>query len=164
MPGPRCGEAPIGVFAHTVGWRRRRRMTPCDTEGAPMAEPYTLTKLAEVEDSAVKFGMGDVQEARFATDDLEAEHTGVSYHRVKPGKRQAFAHRHEGAEEVYVVLAGRGRIKLDDDIVAIERLDAIRVSPTVIRSFEGGPEGLEVLAFGPRLKGDGEIIADWWTD
>ena len=129
-----------------------------------MAEPYTLTKLAEVEDSAVKFGMGDVQEARFATNDLEAEHTGVSYHRVKPGKRQAFAHRHRGAEEVYVVLAGSGRIKLDDDIVAIERLDAIRVAPTVIRTFEGGPEGLDVLAFGPRHKGDGEVISDWWTD
>jgi mannose-6-phosphate isomerase-like protein (cupin superfamily) len=129
-----------------------------------MTEPYTLTKLAEVEDSAVKFGMGDVQEARFATGDLEAEQTGVSYHRVKPGRRQAFAHRHQGAEEVYVVLAGGGRVKLDDDIVAIERLDAIRVAPNVIRSFEGGAEGLEVLAFGPRHKGDSEIISDWWTD
>ncbi len=129
-----------------------------------MTEPYTLTKLAEVEDSAVKFGMSDVQEAHFATEDLEAKDTGVSYHRVKPGKRQAFAHRHEGAEEVYVVLSGDGRIKLDDEIVAIERLDAIRVAPTVIRTFEGGPDGLELLAFGPRRKGDGEVISDWWTD
>jgi mannose-6-phosphate isomerase-like protein (cupin superfamily) len=129
-----------------------------------MAAQYTLKKLADVEDSATKFGFADVQEARFATEDLEAEHTGVSYHRVKPGKRQAFAHRHENAEEVYVVLAGSGRIKLDDDIVAIESLDAIRVAPEVIRTFEGGPEGLELLAFGPRHKGDGAVIADWWTD
>ncbi len=129
-----------------------------------MAEPYTLTKLAEVEDSAVKFGMGEVQEARFATKDLDAEHTGVSYHRVKPGKRQAFAHRHEAAEEVYVVLAGRGRVKLDDDILAIGPLDAIRVAPKVIRSFEGGPEGLELLAFGPRHVGDGELFPGWWAD
>ena len=55
-------------------------------------------------------------------------------------------------------------MKLDDDIIAIEPLDAIRVAPTVIRSFEGGAEGLEVLAFGPRCKGDGEVISDWWTD
>ena len=129
-----------------------------------MTEPYTLTKLAAVEDSAVKFGMGDVQEARFATGDLEAEQTGVSYHRVKPGKRQAFAHRHENAEEVYVVLAGSGRVKLDDEIVPIEKLDALRVAPQVIRGFEAGPDGLDLLAFGPRHDGDGEVLPGWWTD
>jgi mannose-6-phosphate isomerase-like protein (cupin superfamily) len=129
-----------------------------------MAASYTLKKLADVEDSAVRFGINEVQEARFATNDLEAEHTGVSYHRVKPGKRQAFAHKHENAEEVYVVLAGSGRVKLDDEIVAIEPLDAIRVAPAVIRIFEGGSEGLEILAFGPRHKGDGVVLNDWWTD
>ena len=129
-----------------------------------MAASYTLKKLADVEDSAVKFGINEVQEARFATNDLEAEHTGVSYHRVKPGKRQAFAHKHENAEEVYVVLAGSGRVKLDDEIVAIEPLDAIRVAPAVIRIFEGGSAGLEMLAFGPRHKGDGVVLSDWWTD
>ena len=129
-----------------------------------MAASYTLKKLADVEDSAVRFGINEVQEARFATNDLEAEHTGVSYHRVKPGKRQAFAHKHENAEEVYVVLAGSGRVKLDDEIVAIEPLDAIRVAPEVIRIFEGGSEGLEILAFGPRHKGDGVVLNDWWTD
>ena len=129
-----------------------------------MPAPYTLKSLTEIEDSAPKWGFGDVQEARFAKDALDSEDTGFSYHRVKAGQRQPFAHRHERAEEVYVVLAGGGRVKLDDDIVAIERLDAIRVAPNVIRSFEGGSEGLEVLAFGPRHKGDGEIISDWWTD
>src|SRR5688500_6581711 len=130
-----------------------------------MADPYTLKKLTDVEDSAAKFGFGEVQEARFANDDLYAEHTGVSHHRVRAGKRQAFAHRHERAEEVYVVLAGSGRVKLDDEIVDIEALDAIRVAPGVIRAFEAGPDGLELLAVGPRHDDDrGEVMPEWWTD
>jgi hypothetical protein len=43
-------------------------------------------------------------------------------------------------------------------------LDALRVAPGVVRAFEAGPDGIELLAFGPRHAGDGEIIADWWTD
>ena len=129
-----------------------------------MAGPYTLKKLTDVEDSAARFGFAEIQEARFANDDLEVEHTGVSHHRLKADKRQAFAHKHEKAEEVYVVLAGSGRVKLDDEIIEIETLDAIRVAPGVIREFEAGSDGIELLAFGPRHDGDGELIRDWWTD
>lgn len=129
-----------------------------------MSAPYTLKKLTDVEDSAPRFGFEDVQEARFAHGDLEAEDTGVSHHRVKPGKRQAFAHRHEKAEEIYVVLAGSGLLKLDDEIVELEALDAIRVAPGVTRQFEAGSGGIELLAFGPRREGDGEVIQGWWTD
>jgi mannose-6-phosphate isomerase-like protein (cupin superfamily) len=129
-----------------------------------MTTPYTLKKLTEVEDSAPTFGYGELQEARFANDDLEAEHTGVSHHRVKPGRRQGFAHRHDNAEEVYVVLAGSGRMKLDDEVIEIEPLDAIRVAPGVIRMFEAGSDGIELIAFGARHDGDGELIRDWWTD
>jgi mannose-6-phosphate isomerase-like protein (cupin superfamily) len=129
-----------------------------------MADPYTLKRLTDVEDFAPKFGFSDVQEARFANDDLETEDTGVSHHRVKPGERQAFAHRHDEAEEVYVVLSGSGRVKLDDAILEIEALDAIRVAPGVTRKFEAGSDGIELVAFGPRHDGDGELIKDWWTD
>jgi mannose-6-phosphate isomerase-like protein (cupin superfamily) len=129
-----------------------------------MAGPYTLKNLAEIEDSAPKSGFGDVQEARFAKDALDTEATGFSYHRVKAQQRQPFAHRHERAEEVYVVLAGSGRVKLDDEVVELRALDAIRVAPEVTRAFEAGPSGLDVLAFGPRREGDGEIVMGWWTD
>jgi mannose-6-phosphate isomerase-like protein (cupin superfamily) len=128
-----------------------------------MAAPYTMRRLADVEDSAPKFGFAEVQEAHFAKDDLEAQHTGVSYQRVKANRRQAFAHKHEQAEEVYVVLAGSGRVKLDDDILEIGPLDAIRVAPGVIRAFEGGPDGIDLLAFGPRHDGDGEVLQGWWS-
>ena len=130
-----------------------------------MTPPYTRKKLTDVDDSAVKFGFAETQEARFAKDDLETKDTGVSLHCLKAGKRQVFGHKHDEAEEVYVVLAGFGRIKLDDEIVSLRPLDAIRVSPGVIRSFEAGPDNdLELLAFGPRHDGDGEIIQGWWAD
>jgi mannose-6-phosphate isomerase-like protein (cupin superfamily) len=126
--------------------------------------PYTHKNLADVEDAATGFGIGDVQEARFAHGALDCEQVGFSHHRVKAGKRQAFGHKHEGAEEVYVVIAGSGRVKLDDDVVDLARLDAVRVAPEVMRQFEAGPNGLELLAFGERRKGDGEIVNGWWSD
>jgi mannose-6-phosphate isomerase-like protein (cupin superfamily) len=129
-----------------------------------MAASFTHKQLTEVEDSAPKFGLGEVQEARFANDALEAERTGVSHHRLKPNRRQGFAHKHDQAEEVYVVLSGGGRMKLDDQIVDLEPLDAIRVAPDVTRTFEAGPTGLEVLAVGARHDGDGELVQNWWTD
>lgn len=128
------------------------------------AAPFTLRKLTDVDDSAAKFGVGELGTARFATKDLAAQQTGVSHHHLNPGSRQAFGHRHEHAEEVYVVLSGGGRVKLDDEIVDIGPLDAIRVAPTVIRAFEAGAEGLELVAFGPHHRGDGEILQGWWSE
>ncbi|MDX6631871.1 MAG: hypothetical protein QOH00_4117 [Gaiellales bacterium] len=129
-----------------------------------MTRPYTLKRLTEVEDSAVKFGMGDVEEARFCNGDLDAEDTGMSLHMLKPGKRQPFGHRHDKAEEVYVVIAGSGRVKLDDEIVDVAKHDAVRVAPGVVRAFEAGSDGMEMLAFGARHDGDGEVIQGWWAD
>jgi mannose-6-phosphate isomerase-like protein (cupin superfamily) len=125
---------------------------------------YSIKNLREVEDAAARQGFSETQEARFARGDLGAEATGLAFHFVRPGKRQAFGHRHNVAEEIYVVTSGSGRIKLDDEVRDIGPLDAIRVAPPVARSFEGGPDGLELLAFGPHHAGDGEIIKDFWTD
>ena len=123
---------------------------------------YVKKNLREVEDFAAKHGLSDHQEARFARGDLSAEQTGLNYLIVKPGQREAFAHRHRTAEEIYVVLAGSGRVKLDDELVELSPLDAVRVAPGTARSFEAGGDGLEVLIFGPRVKGDGEMVADFW--
>ena len=109
---------------------------------------------------APRFGYEERQEARFAWRDLGAEATGLAYHVVKPGKRQAFAHRHEQAEEIYVVLRGTGRIKLDDHVREIREMDAIRIAPGVTRALEADAGGLEILAFGPHHEGDGELIGD----
>jgi mannose-6-phosphate isomerase-like protein (cupin superfamily) len=83
---------------------------------------------------------------------------------VKPGQREAFAHRHGTAEEIYVVIDGTGRVKLDDDLVELAPLDAVRVSPGVARSFEAGPAGLQVLIVGPHVESDGVIVQDFWSE
>ncbi|HEX3736900.1 MAG TPA: hypothetical protein VHV53_05095 [Solirubrobacterales bacterium] len=125
---------------------------------------YTHKNLGDVNDSAPGFGFGDMGEVRFAKDELEAERTGISHLKLNPGVRMPFAHKHEEAEEIYVVIAGSGLMKMDDEIVEIVELDAIRISPEVARGFEAGPEGISLLAVGARHDGDGEVLKDWWTD
>ncbi len=129
-----------------------------------MATPYTLKNLTDIEDSAPKSGFGEIQEARFANDALDTEDTGFSFHRLRADQRQPFAHRHKDAEEVYVVLAGSGWVKLDEEVVELRLLDAIRVAPGVTRAFEAGPSGLDLIVFGPRCDGDGEVLMGWWGE
>jgi quercetin dioxygenase-like cupin family protein len=126
---------------------------------------YTIKNLVSgVENSAEKFGMGDVLAAHFARKDLEATKLGVSLQRLKPNQRVPFGHRHEEQEEVYVVVGGSGRLKLDDDTVEVGRWDAVRVAPEVMRAFEAGPDGLEVVAFGAPGIPDTQQEMGWWTD
>jgi mannose-6-phosphate isomerase-like protein (cupin superfamily) len=125
---------------------------------------YTHMNLSEVKDSAPEFGFGELAEARFAKDDLDAARTGITHLSLKPGKRMPFGHKHEEAEEIYVVIAGSGLIKLDDEIVKVVELDAIRISPEVGRGVEAGPDGISLLAVGARHDGDGELLHGWWED
>jgi mannose-6-phosphate isomerase-like protein (cupin superfamily) len=125
---------------------------------------YTHRPLTDVEDAAPAMGLPPGHEMRFAQAALDAEHTGLTLHRLAPGVRQGIGHRHDRAEEVYVVIAGSGRVKLDDDVVAIAAGDAVRVAPPVTRSFEAGPDGMEWLAVGPHHEADGEVIPGWWSD
>jgi mannose-6-phosphate isomerase-like protein (cupin superfamily) len=129
-----------------------------------MPNPHTRINLADVEDAAPANGFGHRWEARVARAALEAEHTGVTHFRLRPGKRSPFAHRHAEAEEVYVILSGSGRVKLGDEVADVRALDAIRVAPEVVRAFEAGPDGLELIAFGPHRDGDGEQVDDPWVD
>jgi mannose-6-phosphate isomerase-like protein (cupin superfamily) len=126
---------------------------------------YTIRNLHEVEDSAPKFGFAEALEARFAREALECERVGLAYERLKPNARVPFGHRHGQQEEIYVVVGGGGRVKLDDEIVEVQPWDAIRVSPQTMRQFEAGPEGLELLAFGGPLpdENDFELVPGWWS-
>ncbi len=126
---------------------------------------YTIKNLREVEDMAAAQGFGEAQEARFPMRDLDASMTGIALLRVKPGQRQPFAHRHNQAEEIYVVVSGSGRVKIDDELVEVKEMDALRFDPDVGRAIEAGPDGIEVLAFGPRHEGDAQIIRErFWGD
>jgi uncharacterized cupin superfamily protein len=125
---------------------------------------YAKKNLKDLPDMAPKFGLDETQEARFGRQELGAEQTGFNYLTVKPGRREAFAHRHREAEEVFVVLAGSGRVKLDDELVELKPLDAVRVSPGVTRGLEAGDEGLAILIFGPHVEKDGEMVSDFWPE
>lgn len=125
---------------------------------------YTIKNLRDTTDSAPNAGLSDMGEAHFVREELDAESTGLAYHVLNAGKRQPFGHRHDKAEEIYVVLSGGGRMRLDEEIVDVSALDAIRVAPSVKRAFEAGPEGLSLLVFGPHHEKDGEIINDFWRD
>ena len=130
---------------------------------AAMPAGYTHIRMTDVDDAAPANGFGERWEARVARTALGAEQTGVTHFRLRPGKRSPFTHRHARAEEIYVILSGSGRIKLDDELADVGPLDAIRVAPHVARAFEAGPDGLEFLAVGAHHGADGEPVADAWT-
>jgi mannose-6-phosphate isomerase-like protein (cupin superfamily) len=129
---------------------------------------YTVANLKEVEDSAVKFGLAPNLEARFATGTLGLERSGVSYQRLAPNFRTPFGHRHQEQEELYVILSGSGRLKLDDDVVELRQWDAVRIPGALMRALEAGPEGVELLALGAPRSGasaanDAEMEPNWWS-
>jgi mannose-6-phosphate isomerase-like protein (cupin superfamily) len=131
-----------------------------------MADYTKLNLREEVEDQAPKFGMSPDMEFRSARVPLEMQNAGISFLRVAPGFRVPFGHNHNVQEEVYVVVGGSARLKLDDEIVELKQWDAVRIAKETMRNFEGGPEGAEVIAFGaPNTgPGDGPMTDNWWED
>jgi len=97
---------------------------------------------------------------------LELENFGVSYQRLAPNYRLPFGHKHKQQEEVYVVVGGGGRAKLEDDVVELKQWDALRVPKDTTRGFEAGPDGMEIIAIGgPNTgPGDAEPDQDFWSD
>jgi quercetin dioxygenase-like cupin family protein len=130
----------------------------------PGMSRFTIKNLMEVEDSAGQRAPGI--EGRFARKYLDSEHLGVSYFRYGPGVRSPMAHSHREQEEAYVVVGGSGRIRLDDEVHPLRKWDVIRVSPEVVRAFEGGEDGLEVIAVGSDRPegGDGVLAGSAWVD
>ena len=128
---------------------------------------YTKVNLKDdVDDQAPNFGLEGKIEARMARVPLELEHQGVSYQRLAPNFRVPFAHRHKNQEEVYILISGSVRMKLEDEILELRPFDAIRVHKDTTRGFEAGPEGAELIAIGaPNTgPGDAEVEHDWWDE
>jgi mannose-6-phosphate isomerase-like protein (cupin superfamily) len=131
--------------------------------GHGTSSAYTRINIDDVEDAAVANGFGHRWEARVAGSPLGATQTGLTHFRLRADKRSPFSHRHQQAEEIYVILQGSGKIKLDDEVLDVHPRDAIRIAPNVARAFEAGPDGLEFLAIGPHHPGDGEQVDDPWV-
>lgn len=128
-----------------------------------MSNSYGKINFADVEDMYAKYGMPETGQARYLRTDVGAETVGATLYELRPGKRMGFAHRHETAEELYIVLSGSGRIKIDDEFVELAERDVVRVAPEAVRDFEAGPKGLELLATGGHAPDDGEMVENWWT-
>jgi mannose-6-phosphate isomerase-like protein (cupin superfamily) len=125
---------------------------------------YTIVNLLEVEDTVSERVPG--LEGRFGRRHLGSRDLGVSHWRYAPGLRAPQGHSHREQEEAYVVVAGSGRVRLDDEIRDVRMWDVIRVAPAVVRAFEAGPDGLELIAVGgPRPEGGDGVPTDApWPD
>jgi uncharacterized cupin superfamily protein len=124
---------------------------------------YTHLNLKDdVENASERFGLAPDMEARFGRGALGLEGGGFSYQKLAPGFRAPAAHRHRAQEEVYVVIGGSGRVKIEDEVRDVRQWDALRFPPQTARAFEGGPDGLELLAIGFGEGGDTEVLEDFW--
>jgi len=127
---------------------------------------YTKKNLKqEIENQAPKFGMPSELEARFARTALGGETLGLSHMKLAPDFRIPFGHKHVGQEEVYVVVRGSARIKVEDEIVELAEWDAIRFDKNTMRAVEAGPDGVEFVAFGAgEDPTDADMVPGWWSD
>jgi mannose-6-phosphate isomerase-like protein (cupin superfamily) len=126
---------------------------------------FTHINLKEVEDQAPKFGLSPDLEFRMGRVPLEMENAGMSYLRVAPNYRVPFGHNHKNQEEVYVVVAGSGRVKVGDEVRELRQWDAVRVHKNTMRGFEASDDGLEIIAIGaPNTgPGDADMEQGWWS-
>ena len=127
---------------------------------------YTIKNIKDIEDQAPNFGLSPDLEARFAREQLGLSELGLSYQRLAPNYRMPFGHKQKRQEEVYVLLSGSARLKLDDEIIDLKQWDLVRVPKEVMRNLEAGPDGVELLAIGAPNTGiqDAEQVPGWWSD
>jgi quercetin dioxygenase-like cupin family protein len=125
---------------------------------------YAIVNLLEIDDSVE--GRIPGMEGRFSRKYLGSRDLGVSHFRYAPGTRNPAGHSHREQEEAYVVVAGSGRVRLDDEVLDVRQWDVVRVAPKVVRAFEAGPDGLDVIAVGgPKPEGGDGMQADTpWPD
>jgi quercetin dioxygenase-like cupin family protein len=125
---------------------------------------YAIVNLLDQEDTVQ--GRVPGMEGRFSRKHLGSRDLGVSHWRFAPNTRNPVSHSHREQEEAYVVAAGSGRVRLDDEIRDIRQWDVVRIGPPVVRAFEAGPDGLDLIAIGgPKPEGgDGVISESPWPD
>ena len=120
---------------------------------------YAIVNLLEIEDDVQ--GRVEGLEGRFGRKHLGSRDLGISHWKYAPDLRSPGAHSHREQEEAYVVVAGSGRVRLDDEVREIKQWDVVRVAPEVVRQFEAGPNGLELIAVGgPKPEGGDGVRAE----
>ena len=123
---------------------------------------FAVVNLLEVDDSVGERAPGI--EGRFGRKHLDSRDLGVSFFRYAANLRSPMAHSHREQEEAYVVVAGSGRVLLDGEIHELRQWDVLRVAPEVVRAFEAGADGLDIIAVGGPKPADGDGVmgeASW---
>jgi mannose-6-phosphate isomerase-like protein (cupin superfamily) len=127
---------------------------------------YSVENLNEVQNQGENFGINpDELQLRMAKDPLECQNAGISLLRLGPDFRVPFGHKHKTQEEIYVLVSGSARMKVEDEIVEMEPLTAVRVDPGTMRGYEAGSEGADLIVIGaPKTgPGDADTVPGWWN-
>jgi quercetin dioxygenase-like cupin family protein len=82
---------------------------------------------------------------------LEAQTLGARLWRLQPGEAST-KHRHFEMHELYILLEGEGRIRVDDELITLEPLSAVLVEPEHVRQLfnDTDSDALWLVAGAPR--------------
>ena len=102
---------------------------------------------------------------------LEVGELGARLWRLKPGQAST-RHRHPRQVELYVVLEGTGRVRVDDELYTLEPLSALVVEPRTVRQLfnDTDADALWLVVGAPReevtstLEMSAELLADMYPD
>ena len=107
-------------------------------------------------------------EMRFLAGDLGTEQVAFTYRRMPAGtgSKGGYGHRHRTQEEIYFVIDGTLQFKLDDDVVDVGPLTAVRIAPSTVRGvWNEGPADAQLVICSTKvddLGAEGETVDDFW--
>jgi mannose-6-phosphate isomerase-like protein (cupin superfamily) len=129
-------RTPASSVAAFEGYGSLRHTYLLSSRGDCMSR-FAKVNLLEVEDSVA--GRVEGLEGRYGRKYLDSRDLGVSLFRYAPNLRSPMAHSHKEQEEAYVVVAGSGRILLDDETQELRTWDVIPRRARGCPSIRGGP-------------------------
>lgn len=101
---------------------------------------------------------------------LEATTLGARLWRLAPGQAST-RHRHQKEEELYVLLEGSGRVRVDEELLTLEPMDTLLVEPRSLRQVfnDTDAEALWLVVGAPKeaantLEMSEERLADLYPD
>jgi mannose-6-phosphate isomerase-like protein (cupin superfamily) len=105
---------------------------------------------------------------RFLAGDLGAEQVAFTYRRMPAGtgSKGSYGHRHRTQEEIYFVIVGTLQFKLDDDVIDVGPLTAVRIAPPTVRGvWNEGPDDAQLVICSTKvddLGAEGETVDGFW--
>ena len=133
-----------------------------------MEQPEVLAISDAPNWAQTRFGLAESElELRVLRGVLGCEHVGVSYLRFGPGWQLTVGHRHPGGgEEVYVLVEGSARIKIEEQILHMQAPSAIRVHGDQFRAIraEGDMPAVFVAAGTIDDPSETEFAAGFWPE